>query len=284
MKYSNEQIKKKLISCSIKDLKNGRYFYSLKDVLKEFEIKHFEVGLIAQTQIRKKLESISYPCGAMFQLQKNKGGIVEDVYLSPTGLMFTLATLSQMLTKNDVKDLSFDIACVIKEEQNLFYPERRLFFREEYKSSFKELSSRVKQLVDGDKYRSLSSHLSRLHYTILSDYYFVTEIDSITYKKTGTYSKNYLDYISLRELKDLTEIQKTLIKEISKNPSVDFIELAGIEATKRRRDFFLNYAGKYPFEYKAHNNTPKKMIKEFDDLLIELNLEKPKEYVQELTK
>ena len=105
MIYSKNQIKDKLISCYMKDLINNRYFYSLKDVLKEFEIKHFEIGIIAQTKIRKKLDSMTYPCGKiMFQLQKNAGGIVEDVYMSPTGLMFSLATLSQMLTNKKEKD------------------------------------------------------------------------------------------------------------------------------------------------------------------------------------
>lgn len=278
MKYSENEIKNKLTPLCMKDLKTGKYFYSLQDVFKEFNIKHFAIGLIATTKIFKKMEEISYPCGNLYTLHKNAGGVVEDVYLNPTGLMLVLATASQML-KGANSEVCFDIASVLKQEQPCFYPERRLLFREEYTESFKELSSRVKDLVKGDKYRSLSSHLSRLHYTILSDYFFVTELERITYKKTGSYSKNFLDYISLRELKDLSEINKTLIKEIEKSSSVDFINIAGIEATTKRRNFFLNYAGKYPFEYRAHSNTPKQMIKAFDNILIELNLEKPKKYM-----
>jgi len=266
------EIKAKLKSLCMTDLKTGKSFYSLKDVFKEFNIKHLPVGFIATTTIFKRMDEISYPCRTLYTLKKNAGGIVEDVYLNPVGLMLVLATSAQMLKNTKDKETCLNIANVVKTEQPTFYPERRLLYRNEYKESFKELSSRVKQLVDGDKYRSLSSHLSRLHYTILSDYFYVTELERISYKKTGTYTKNYLDYISLRELKDLSEINKTLIKEIAKNPSVDLIELASIEATKKRRNFFLNYAGMYPFEYRSHSNTPKQMLKGFDNLLKDLNL------------
>lgn len=272
MNLSKENIIEKLKSINYNELKTGKSFYSLKDVLKEFNIKHLAVGLVATTKIFKRMDEISYPCRTLYTLKKNAGGIVEDVYLNPVGLMLVLAQSSQMLKKEADKELCLFIANVLKEEQPSFYPERRLLFRNEYKESFKELSSKVKQKVNGDTYRSLSSHIAKLHYTILSDYFFVTELERISYKKTGSYSKNYLDYISLRELKDLSEINKTLIKDIEKYPNTSFIELARSEATKKRREFFLNYAGVYPFEYRSHNNTPKQMLKEFDNLLKELNL------------
>ena len=272
MKYSKEQLKEKLKSCYMKDLKTGKVFYSLEMIFKEFNIKHFAVGLVATTQIFKKMDEISYPCRTLYQLQKNASDIVVDVYLNPVGLMLVLASTSQKLKDRENKEVCSEIANLLKDEQNCFYPDRRLLYREEFKENFKLLSSRVKQAVDGDYYRSVSGHLSRLHYTIISEYYGVSDIETITYKKTGAYNKNYLDYISLRELKDLSQIQKTIIQEIERHPNIDFISLARSEAIQKRRDFYLKYAGMYPLEYRSHSNSPKRMIKDFDKLLKELDL------------
>jgi len=272
MKYSNEQINEKLKSICMQDMRTKKPFYSLKDVFKEFGLKNFEVGIIATTSIFKKMDDLSYPCKNNRQLKTTAAGIVEDVYLSPLGLMLVLATASQMLKDKNNQEVCMDIALLLKQDLTMFYPDRRFFYREEFKENFKLLSSRVKQIVDGDNYRSVSGHLSRLHYTIISEYYGVSDLNTITYEKTGTFNKNYLDYISLRELKDLSEIQRNIIKEIEKNPGVDFISLARYEATEKRRNFFFNYAGKYPLEYRAHSNTPKKMILQYDKLLKELNL------------
>ena len=145
MNLSKEQVIEKLKSINYTNINTKKSFYSLKDVLKEFNINSLAVGLVATTTVFKKMDEISYPCRTLYTLKKNAGGIVEDVYLNPVGLMLVLAQTSQMLKKETDKELCLFIANVLKEEQPTFYPERRLLFRNEYKESFKELSSKVKQ-------------------------------------------------------------------------------------------------------------------------------------------
>ena len=136
MKYSQLQIKEKLTNLCMKDLKTGKNFYSLKDVFKDFNIKHFEIGLIATTHVFKKMDLISYPCRTLYTLKKNPAGITEDVYLNPVGLMLVLGMSSKLLKNDSEKEICHDIANVIKQEQPTFYPERRLLYRNEYKENF----------------------------------------------------------------------------------------------------------------------------------------------------
>lgn len=271
--YSKKELIDKIESVHYIDRHNGKIFYSLKEVFNEFNLTDFENFLVSTNEIYQKLNKLSYPLRTLFQAKKVKDGKLDDVYVNPVGLMFAFAQYSVNAKDEHEKNICYEIAKILKENQTIFYPEKRMLARKAYSDTTKALRHKVKEITLGDRFYSLSTYLNKMYYTILSDYYFITDTDSIMRNKIGDPNAKYLDYITVRELKDLTEIQKTILEDLEKYPSMSIVDLAKDAACKKHVEFIKDYAGISPLKYRAHSNKPSQMLKEFNNLLKELKLD-----------
>ena len=270
----NNNIKDIIESSSYQDISKNKTFYSLKEFVKENNICSFNLAINAAQQVKQDLNLISYPSGLTIQYVKDTQNGIKEIFLNADGLMLVMAKLSK---SNDVKnkDLCYDIAKYLRNEKKSYYPDTRALCRLEYTDVTKELRSKIKKYLESYNKYELSEQIALIYHTILKNYYFLTGSnvkDDLNKLKTDSYNKSYLDYITARELKDLTEIQKKAIYCLEHSDN-DILTVVSHEAQKRRVNFLLNYAGKYPEQYQSHTNKPAKMLSDFTKLLKDYDLD-----------
>lgn len=275
MKLTEQEIANIVNIYCFKDPITKKEFFELKDFVKSNKFCSFDLAKNCALIVKQKLINISYPSGATIQLQKNKNGEILDIYLDKVGLMFTLKEISKNI-KNKVTKTNLDnLANYLKLCEKNFYPVQRCLCRLEYTEITKELRSRIKQYLYHETKEELSQQIALIYHSILSHYYNIKGEDvksELNKLKTGKYKVSYLDYITAKELKDLTEIQKKVIYALEYTED-DIMQVIINEAYKRRMNFFTNYAHVYPENYTAHFNKPAKLMKDFDKLLEEYNLD-----------
>ena len=266
-------IEKYLDSISYRNIRRNKHFYSLKDLLTDTKILGFnsdEMFKCLET-VKEKMSkiSISSKFGFHYIYKDDK---VQEIYLNEDCLMFVLCEMAKNIKEENKKDVAITFAKYLRKSKYLFLPEIRLLERNNYTETTKDFRSELKRFFNINDPYILSSNISLVYHTILSQYYNVSNIEELNYIKNGSKTKNYLDYISAKELKDLTDIQKAIISKINfKN--INIFEVARIEARNKRIIFHSNYSGCFPDEYRAHHNKPLKMYKDFYKLLQEYHLD-----------
>lgn len=275
MKLTENEIANIVNIYCYKDPITKKESFELKDFVKSNKFCSFDLAKKCASIVKQKLINISYPSGATIQLQKTKNGEILDVYLDKVGLMLTLKEISKNVKNNVTKTNLDNLAKYLKICVKNFYPVQRCLCRLEYTEITKELRSRIKLYLYRENESDLGKQLALIYHSILSNYYQIKGEDvksELNKLKTGKYNVSYLDYITARELKDLTEIQKKVIYALEYTDN-DIMQVIINEAHKRRMNFFTNYAHSYPEKYPAHFNTPAKLMKDFDKLLEEYNLD-----------
>ncbi len=270
---NSEEIVKKLNSVAYQDLITKKWIYPLDAILKEFGFGDVKDYVYYADDVKDKLERISYPCKQVVKLYKNKAGDLVNADLSPIGIMFVMAEISK--TRRDKKQAFafFEIAKTIYDRVKIFYPEQREILRREYVYVTKELRHLVKVACDKAHNPDLKEELRKVYFTILSDYFSVTNTEDLRFKKTGKVNGNYLDYITCTEIWDLIEIQKEVIKFMKEKPLVSPLYYANKLANQKRILFTTYHAGCYPINYAPHTLTPKVAYKEFRNVLEEYGLD-----------
>lgn len=264
------KIRKKLDSLAYKGAYN-KVFYSFNDLFKDFKLTNYEKCFDIIQDLKDELYDISFPINFVMQY-KRKEDLVYDIYLSNVGVFLIFASLAKYLDKEEEKNLCYLISKVIYKQDYIFYPERRLLYRQDYTETTKYLRSRVKRIYENDDYFTISERLNTLYHTILSSYYYVENATELCLIKLGTTSKNYLDYISLRELKDLQEIQDRMLFELTNARNTDYLQIARHAALEKRTKFINDYKVS-PLQYRTHNNKPLSMVKKFNKLRKKLNID-----------
>lgn len=275
MKLTEQEIADKINLYRYKNPVTKKEYFNFKDFILDNKFCSFDLAKNCASIVKQKLINISYPTGSIIQLQKNKQGEILNVYLDKVGLMLTLKEISDNVDNKTIKTNLNNIARYVRSTKKTFYPVQRCLCRLEYTEITKELRNRIKLYLYRENKQDLGKQLALIYHSILSNYYQIkgedvkSELNKI---KTGKYGVSYLDYITARELKDLTEIQKKVIYALEYTDS-DIMQVIVNEAHKRRMDFFTNYAHVYPEKYSAHFNTPAKLMKDFDKLLVEYKLD-----------
>lgn len=289
MKYTEKQIKTKLSIIQYQNAKNGKIFYSLNDIFKEFKMSDYKTAFDTIQTLKQKLLEISYPVKNVLQYKKKtikdyettlsntNNFIVEekkvyDVFLSQTGVFLVFASLAKTMQNENDRELCYNISKVSYIKDFVFYPESRLLLRNDYTETTKSLRSRVKKIYINDDYVSISERLNTLYHTIICAYYNVENSEELCYKKFNNPNKKYLDYVSLRELRDLQDIQNTMLYNLTNKPSSDYLQIARYEALIKRKKFIYDY-GFGPLYYEPHSNKPLKMLKQFNSLRESLKID-----------
>ena len=275
MELSKQKIKQILDSSSYTNLINNKTFYSLKDFVKENNICDFNYLIQTVNNVKQKLANFSHPQSLTFQVIKTSNNSVKEIYCSSVGLMFVLAEISKNVKNNNTKNFCYIVAKYIASEKESYYPDIRALCRIEYTEVTKEFRSKIKKYLESYNKYELSEQIALIYHTILKNYYYIQGNDVKDYLnklKTNSYNKSYLDFISARELKDLTQIQKMAIKCLE-NSNKDILQVITNEAQKRRYNFYTKYSQKFPENYAPHTLTPAKMLKEFTNLLIYYKLD-----------
>lgn len=264
------KIKSKLENL-IYNSKNNKSFYSLNDIFKEFKLKNYNESFKIIQNLKKQLIEISYPIKNLMQYKKENNKVY-DIYLSQTGVFLVFASLAKYLKTEEEKQICYLISKASYKKDFIFYPENRFLYRQDYIETTKSLRSRVKKIYEYDDYITISERLNTLYHTIICAYYNVENSTELCLKKLNNANKNYLDYISLRELKDLQEIQNKMLFQITKIKSSDYLQIARHEALIKRKNFIADY-GITPLYYDTHTNKPLTMLKKFNKLRENLNID-----------
>lgn len=270
MGFSEEEIKKRLVTLSYKELLNGKKIYPLSDVLKEFKLGNIDDYVEDVCNVKLKLDKISYPTKQMFRVYIKNNKICA-IDLNAIGLMFVMAEISKTNRDAKLREKSFQISKTICNAAKIFYPEQRVILRREYVYVTKELRGLVKDLSENNA--NLKYQLKKLYSTILDDYYNINDTYYLRVKKTGNPKGNYLDNITASELKDLIDIQKEVIDCIKNYPNDNPLYLANRLASEKRLSFCTHHAGCFPYEYAPHTLKPNRAYKEFNNLLKEYGLD-----------
>jgi len=271
LRLSKKEAKTILENHAIKDLLKNKIFYSLNEFIKEYDICDFNLAIQSALFVKEKLNSLSFPSRHSFRIYMTREGEIKEIFANNLGFMLVLCEIAKNIKDKEKSEFCTNLAQYIKIETQLFYPEKRALARLEYTDITKEFRHEVKQFLDNYGYYSISSDISLLYNEILQGYYHLSKED-LNMTKTGSYTVSYLDHITAKELKDLTEIHKKVIVALQDSIG-EAMRVARSESEERRVRFYTNFAGCYPDEYRSHTLKPAKMVKEFDKILKSYNLD-----------
>lgn len=272
MDYNEKEVRQKLQSLCYFNQRTKKSFYSAREIFKEFKLHNFSLFVESIEEIKKQLNEISYPTKQLFQFITDSNGFIEDIYLNPVGVTFACASFSKNSTEISEKVKSYYIAKMLRNYQQILYPDSRILAREEYKETTKAFRSKIKQIVGDNADKSLKSYYREIYTAIVKEYYSNSSVDAVSKAKAGNPNKQYLDYISLKELYDLKQIQQNMLEILIEKPKTNIVALAQKLAKEQKQQFISLYSHT-PFSHPAHTNTPVQMYKQFGELLKEYKID-----------
>lgn len=244
--------------------KNGKKFVVLSEVNTVLNPTDKVALLNSLKEIIADFDNLSYPANYMYQFICKEGKVV-DCNLSREALMFLMANYSAKETDKHKSKIAMDLAMELKDKIKRFYCIKRALLRKEFTEQTKTLRSMIKNDSNHNYFDNFQTRIMKMYTSVLSGYYGETETKVLSYLKAKNDKANYLDYISLKELSDLIDVQSKLIVLVENNPNANF-ENWGYTYAKEKKQEFINEYGKAPIDYPAHKNTPKKMLSDFNKL------------------
>ena len=264
-----DEIKNALKRNIYKNEHNNKKYFIATDIAVALEL---DINLFFNStkMVEDKLRKISYPIKSMYHDFYDTIDEHMDIQISYEGLVFALGEYWKNCEDKTERETAHKAALIMKSLVKPYY-QSRIDARKIYSTTTKYFRSLIKKAVENERYSNLSAQLSNVYSTIICSYYNVGYREDVQIQKIGA-DKNYLDFISTKELADLSTIQSYILDEVDKNPKTNFIKLAAKKARELRSAFILKY-GETPLRYNSHNNTPTKMKNEITKLLKEYKLD-----------